>query len=352
MATFDSLSCFRGLPVEERDGLQVRVRSQDPAETHRALRETAALVALEHRAVLRIEGPDAADLLQRVSSQDAVGMDQGAGAPATLLTGKGKLEAIFELHRLGPELFVAECRRAAVETLRQLIDRYVFAERLELEVLDLQGIGVFGPEAGKRVSRAMPGLSEWSSGFACAALDSAAPSAGFVLASDGLAVPAFRVFADAQRLEDIAAACEALPRAGWEDYEALRIDAGFPRFGHDVDGSTLALEAGLDAACDPDKGCYIGQEIVARIRTYGHVNRELVRVRSLEAVNASLASPALIFDEGIEAGRLTSAFVSPVDQRLHGLAMLPAMLDEDVELRVGSADGPAIVRCEPHTEPA
>ena len=340
MATSEQVPGFEELPLAERQGRRVAVLDAASADGYAALRESAALVALDHRGLLRIEGPDAADLLQRVCSQDAVGMPVGGGAPATLMTGKGKLEAVFELFRLDQELFVAECDAADVATLRALIDRYVFAERVELEVCDLRGLGVFGPDAVESVAAA----ASWQPNDAAAACGKIAPTfaEGVFVGSTSLGVPAIRVFAPARYLSVVADACSGLPRAGWDEYEALRIDAGFPRFGQDADNTTIPLEANLDAACDPDKGCYIGQEIVARIRTYGHVNRALVRIHSQDPIDAIPASGTLLYDEGIEAGRLTSAYISPLDQRLHALAMLPAILDDDVDLHLGGPDGPAI----------
>ena len=94
----------------------------------------------------------------------------------------------------------------------------------------------------------------------------------------------------------------------------------------------------MEAACNPEKGCYIGQEVIARLATYGHLNRKLER---LVLESDECPSPGtLVYDDGMKAGRLTSSYLSPVDQRVCALAMLPVMLiEEGGELRVGAADG-------------
>jgi tRNA-modifying protein YgfZ len=96
--------------------------------------------------------------------------------------------------------------------------------------------------------------------------------------------------------------------------EILRVEGGRPRFGFDADGSNLADEVGLDASISMTKGCYVGQEIVARMRTYGRVNRRLVGFRFPEgplAPGSLLKRPEEPEAGKVEQGRVTSAVVSP-----------------------------------------
>jgi folate-binding protein YgfZ len=97
--------------------------------------------------------------------------------------------------------------------------------------------------------------------------------------------------------------------------EVLRIEAGRPRFGSDVDNSHFPDEVGLDAAISTTKGCYVGQEIVARTRTYGRVNRRLVGFRFPDGPVESgslLKRPEEPEPGKVEQGRVTSAVLSPV----------------------------------------
>jgi folate-binding protein YgfZ len=97
--------------------------------------------------------------------------------------------------------------------------------------------------------------------------------------------------------------------AGWQATEIARVEAGIPRFGIDMDNKTLPPEAGLETrAISYTKGCYIGQEIIARIRTYGRVNRTLAGYR----LDADLApGTQLTDDSGKTVGTLTSVIESP-----------------------------------------
>lgn len=93
---------------------------------------------------------------------------------------------------------------------------------------------------------------------------------------------------------------------GAEELEALRVELGVPKWGMDMDENTIPVEAGLaKRAISYDKGCYIGQETIARIKTYGHVNRQLVQLK-VESAAAAKAG-ANILGDGREVGRVTSA---------------------------------------------
>jgi len=87
--------------------------------------------------------------------------------------------------------------------------------------------------------------------------------------------------------------------------EILRIEAGVPRWGSEIDGTRFPTECGLEAAVSYEKGCFIGQEVIARIRTYGHLNRRLMAVRFRRAPEARPGEK--LFRDGAEAGLVTSA---------------------------------------------
>jgi folate-binding protein YgfZ len=132
------------------------------------------------------------------------------------------------------------------------------------------------------------------------------PAPGF-----DLFVPTDSLGAVADKL--IAAAKSLGGRAcGWEALEIARIEAGIPRFGVDMDESNLPLEAGIESrAVSYKKGCYIGQEVINRIHSIGHVNKELRRLRLADDLKNPPAKGDKLFHEGKEAGYITSAAKSP-----------------------------------------
>ncbi|MCB9918238.1 MAG: folate-binding protein YgfZ [Planctomycetes bacterium] len=290
------------------------------ASTFESCRASSCTLVLDGLALVEVEGRDAADLLQRVTSQDVVGLDVGSGARATILSGKGKMLAFFEVFRPAPDRFVLEVGRDLSAELVERIDRYVFAEDVRVRVLPLHGVGAFGPD----VARTSPGFGV------------TATEGGYEVWSSSFVVPGRRRW-----LPEGSLPTESM--GDMQDWHALRIDAGVPWYGLDADDKTIPLEVGLDDACDASKGCYPGQEIVARIRTYGHVNRQLCRLR-VDGADVP-AHGVLIYDEDdLEAGRITSAYAVPGGPVVHALGMLPrALASVGNELRVGAIDGPRAV---------
>ena len=112
----------------------------------------------------------------------------------------------------------------------------------------------------------------------------------------------------------IAAAKQIGGRAvGWQVFETARIEAGIPRFGADMDETNIPLECGIEArAVTYSKGCYIGQEVINRIHSVGHVNKELRGLRLTDDLKALPQRGDKLFHSGKEVGYVTSAVKSPV----------------------------------------
>lgn len=218
----------------------------------------------------------------------------GDTRPVAGLTSKGKL--LFVARAVGlPDrirLFApAVLRTSLLEHLR----KYVLSSRVAIEDRsdDFVRVGLYGPGAsGVRL-----------------------PMDGFLIPGEGEF--AAEVVAPTARHDEVDALLEAAGSEALTDAaaEVLRVEAGRPRFGADMDGSNLPDEVGMSDAISNSKGCYVGQEVVARLRTYGRVNRRLVGFRFPEGTIAPGTSLART-EEGTdrartEAGRVTSAVFSP-----------------------------------------
>ena len=107
--------------------------------------------------------------------------------------------------------------------------------------------------------------------------------------------------------------------AGWRAFETARIEAGIPRFGVDMDETNLPLECGIESrAVSYNKGCYIGQEVINRVHSFGHVTRELRGLRLADPASAGLPLPRRgdkLFHNNKEIGYITSAIKSPTLER-------------------------------------
>ena len=260
---------------------------------YRAARET-----LTHRlrpaGVLDVGGPDGVSFLQGQLTQDVRALTVGETRPTAALTPKGKLLFLARLVGLprGARLVLPLSEReSALAHLKKFVvfQKVEIADRSE----EFVRIALYGPRAG-----------DFAAGEAVARL----PGEGEIGAE---------ILVQAQEQGDLE---RALDRAGsvaltGMNAEILRVEAGRPRFGQDADSSNLADEVGLDPAVSTTKGCYVGQEVVARLRTYGRVNRRLVGFRFPEGViepGSVLKLPGEASPGKIEQGRVTSAVLSPV----------------------------------------
>ena len=280
------------------------MRSESRVESRESrVKETpdyrAAKEGLAHRrrpsAVLDITGDDRVSFLQGQLTQDVGKVAPGQVLPAAGLTPRGKLIFIARLIALPDRLRLllpAMSRERVVEHLKKYaaFQRVAVADRSE----DMLRIGVYGP-----------GRASLSRGPAGDAL--LLPGEGEFSAE--ILAPA----SDADRIEEGLGADGSI-LVSEETAEILRVEAGRPRFGQDADESHLADEVGLGAAISTSKGCYVGQEIVARMRTYGRVNKRLVGFRfsdGLLPAGSVLKREEAVADK-IEWGRVTSAVLSPV----------------------------------------
>lgn len=292
-----------------------------------AAREGAAVGPVEARGLLRFSGRDAHPFLHRMSTQELSGLGAGEVAYAAFLEAKGHLVSDALVLRREADLLLLTAAEAA-EPLRAHLARYVLAAKVAIEDLSrsLACLPVLGPQGLPRAA-AVPGAT------ALADSRRGAP------AVDLLLPPAEAEAARAALAAGGAAALSA------EALEVLRLEAGLPRFGPDMDGSRLAIECGITgAAIHFEKGCYIGQEVVLRGTFRGQVQRGLVLL-SLPA-GAAPGTPLLAAASGADAaaqevGRVTSAADAP-DGRL-GLGLLKrAFWPEGTRLQAGS--GVAVVR--------
>ncbi|HEY4229510.1 MAG TPA: hypothetical protein VGO79_05020 [Thermoanaerobaculia bacterium] len=258
----------------------------------------AAREALAHRVrafgVLAIEGHDRLEFLQGQLTLDVRGLGPGPGRalPAAGLTPKGKLIYFGRVANLGDRLLLLVPAGARAPIAAHLAKYAAFQKVSVRDATDEHAaLGLYGPRAGALAS-AFP--------------ESALPPEGEFAAE---------LFGSRERLSEWERALrEAESRAVSDTTaEILRVEAGRPRLGKDASDANLPEEVGLSAAISLDKGCYVGQEVVARLRTYGRVNRRLVGFRFPgEPVSEGTAfhdpeKPGSLH----ELGRVSSAVDSP-----------------------------------------
>ncbi len=275
----------------------------------------AAWRGADDRVVIAFAGPKAAETLNGLLTNDIARLSPGRGVYAAALTPKGKVIADVRVFADDDGGFIVDTSAAAGVPLLAMLRKFVNPRLARYADISAQRrtIRVAGSDAARVVAAA--------TGVSRTALDALAPfattagAAGSaplrVVRAPDLGVPCFDVLCDTAARETLAAAiaADAEPLdAG--SAEVLRIEAGWPRFGADFDESVLAQEAGLDrlGGISFDKGCYTGQETVARVHFRGHVNRVLRGLRSRELITPGAD---ILSTDGRPVGTVRSAAVSP-----------------------------------------
>jgi folate-binding protein YgfZ len=243
--------------------------------------------------LLRLEGPDAGDFLQRLCTQDVLGAGDGEVRPAAFLDAKGKLVATCLVVRIGGAFWL-EVAAEQEEKLAALLERYHFTEKLTIVRVPAQPVHEhvwYAGSSGDNRAALFDGhvkLAVARRGVLFERCHGAMVGQS-ILRDDGALVPA-----TPRRLDEARAEC-------------LRMLAGFVRVGIETEPATLALEALLDDHCSTTKGCYTGQEIVARMESRGSASHRLVGLRcdAADAEPPPTGAPVLL--EGQAIGSVTSA---------------------------------------------
>jgi folate-binding protein YgfZ len=240
-------------------------------------------IAARERAYVRVAGPDARDHLQNMVSNDVEALQIGAACPALLLTAKARVIAPVVVWRRGDQDYLVLTEPELGEAVRTLLTRMRLRLKCEIEPETHASALVFGGDGG--IATDFPGAVEVLDGGLEATIDA-------------------------------------------EELDRRRIEAGVPRWGREIDDRILPAEAGLDAThVSFSKGCYPGQEPVARLHYRGHPNREL-RVLQLERVPDYDAE---LVHDGKVVGRVTSA-ARRSDGSVVALAYVRRELPDDAPL--------------------
>jgi tRNA-modifying protein YgfZ len=273
-----------------------------PAREDAALRDGCGLVDRSERGKLALTGSQAKEFLQGQVTNDVEALEPGQGCYAAFLNHKGKMLGDMRVLDLGDELWL-DCERSALQELFNMIRRYKLGLDVELHkrTLECGLLSLIGP-AARRVAGAS-GLPAAEHASARAELG----AASVVLAATDLGVDVICAAAD---VPGVRAALEAAGAVAVSEAaaEVLRVESGRPRYGVDLDDTVIPQEAGLnERAVSFTKGCYVGQETVARLHYRGKPNR---RLRGLRLSAPAESGAELRLGERV-VGRLGTVTTSP-----------------------------------------
>lgn len=313
--------------------------SDDARAAFDALRTGAVALARPDHLHLEFLGPKAGEVLTGLVTNDVLALAPGASKYAVTLTPKGKVIADMRIARVGDARYVTSSPLPTGTAWHDLVRKYVNPRLATYGVLPRTTISCFGPRAAEAVARVLAmiggGQAPDSERSDDAATDAGGRTDVVAHASDVLVlptaelgdVPGFDLLVAPDHAVAVLGALLADPTVtpGHEQaLEVARVAAGRPRCGLDMDDTTIPQEANLGdfGALSFDKGCYTGQETVARLHFRGHVNKSLRRIRASAAVPRGAEVRTA---DGKVVGDVRSTVVSPT----HGPIAL-AMIRREV----------------------
>ncbi len=290
----------------------------DLTAEYRAATEAVAVADLSARGRLRVTGADATRFLQGQFTNDISALKVGQGCYAALCNAKGKMRGDAVIYRLA-DSYLLDVEPLQSEPTKTSLERFIIADDVQVtdvgvdwgkEVqegsLKLMQFAVIGPKAKELIYETCPEISlpkekysfvEYDGDFISRTLRATVESYDFIMRVSYHITYHTLMGGTSELLYD-------------EAVETLRIEAGIPRYGVDMDENTIPIEAGIESrAISYTKGCYIGQEVIARIHSGGHVNRHLVGLKV--GGNNVPSHGEIIFYDGKEVGSVTSACFSP-----------------------------------------
>jgi aminomethyltransferase len=263
-------------------GWEIPAHFGDPQAEYHAVRHSVGLCDLSYRGLVRVGGADRRRFLHAMVSNDTASLQPGQGCYATFLTNKGRLVADFVVYA-DADAYLLDLEPQTVQPLIAAVEEFVIADDVTFhdESASWGLLSLQGPRAADLLTlafaRDLPELPRYAhtmwelAGHPVRLMRrSHTGELGYQLLALQEALPALW-----EALWQHRDACDVWA-VGTEALEVLRIEAGVPLFGRDMSEETIPIEANLLEAISYTKGCYIGQEVIARIDARGHVNRKLV----------------------------------------------------------------------------
>jgi len=340
----------------DRRGFEAVESYGDPSREYRFLREACGWLDLSYRNRIVLLGADRVKLLNGQVTNNIKDLKPGEGCYAALVNAKARMLADIHVFALENELLL-DLEPGLGATVGPRLEQFFLADDVQwVDAAPHYGhLSLQGPRARRAIEslRLVPNVPEAPFRSTCFQH----PELGMLYVMNlsrfgsigfDIYVPTASLAALAEPMIEAARGQGGGP-VGWTALETARIEAGIPRFGADMDDSILPPEAGLEeSAISYTKGCYSGQEVIARIRTYGQVSKAL-RGLVLSTGPAELPVPRTkLYRNGKETGFITSVVWSPARSETIVLGYVRRENNgPGTELQVGSPDSSTLARIVP-----
>lgn len=290
----------------------------DVLAEHRALYETAGVIDLSFRSRLCVLGADRQKFLNGQVTNNVQSLKTGEGCYAALVTNKGRIQTDLNIYCLANEILL-DFEPGLSNAVKERLDKYVIADDAQMvDVAPHYGLlSVQGSKVAAVIESLQLGLAIPAKPFALSSVQDTNLGEIYLVNQPRLGTVGYDLFVPSGAIAAVADKTIAAAKAvggracGWQAFEIARIEAGIPRFGVDMDETNLAPEAIESRAISYSKGCYIGQEVIARIRTYGQVAKSLRGFRLADSLKTLPQRGDKLFKDGKEVGYITSSTHSP-----------------------------------------
>lgn len=321
-----TIAATRGSEFIERYGWELPAAYTDPVSEYQAATTSVAIYDASPMGRLKATGDDALDLLNRLSTNLVLDLEPGQGAPTILTTDRGRiLDVIIVVHAGDHSLLLTS--PGTQQPVIEFLDRYTIMEDLMVEDVSpiTAMLALWGPDSGALLEKAA-GVPLRGLPLNHTLLVDVGGCQVRVVACSMSDLPGFYLICptDAaelvwQQMVDAGAA-----PMGNEAYEAMRVRYGVPLHGSEMGEDYNPLEAGLIGSIDFTKGCYIGQEVIARLDTYEKVQKYLVKLDF--GPGADVVPGTILQSEGQAVGKVTSVATDPSTGEVIGLAYVRTKL--------------------------
>lgn len=342
-----------GARFAEVNGAEAVTDYGDALAEHATLRETAGVLDFSFRSRLCLTGADRVRFLHGQVTNDVQQRRVGEGCYTALVTAKGKMQSDLNIYCLQDELLL-DFEPGLTATVSQRLEKYIVADDVQLVNVapDYGLLSVQGPSA-EAVVRGVGLFDEMpTQPFAFGKIADTMLGEIYLMNQPRLGTSGFDLFVPTASLGAVADKLVAAAKSiggracGWQAFETARIEAGIPRYGADMDETSIPLECGIESrAMSYTKGCYVGQEVLNRIHSFGHVTKELRGLRLADDLKALPAKGDKLFHAGKEAGHVTSAVASPTLKANVALGFVRKEANEvGTELALRTASGESLAK--------
>jgi len=275
------------------------------------IKKAVGLADISHIGRLRITGKDRISFLNGLLTNDISQLKENAGQRSALLNSKARVLADLHLYAQ-PDGLLIDTAESPASRVKEILDRFIITEDVQIQdsSQDLVQLTVQGPRSSQAIKEVLgPEAQDLEQ------LEQKTLGPSTIIARDRTGQTGYDMILPALEAEPVwhgfllNGGDLGLNPVGSQALEILRLEAGYPKYATDIDENTIVLEAGFKDAINFNKGCYLGQEVVARATHIGRVNKQLVR---LEVETKDSVSPrSKLTSDGRDAGFITSAAFSP-----------------------------------------